>query len=237
MSEIESFESISKDHCNKNEINNPVCSVNNSNDEIKIQLSLLNIEDSTILLKECNEPKVIKEVETQDVNEIESFENVFNDMVHRCNDEIYDPVCSVNISNDEIKIKSLSLLNTEDSSVLRECNDLSANINGTQSSVVNDEKSICYLKEFNTIDLKVELLNGIHQHGYQNLMTLQRQYLSNFISGRDIIFHSYPYVGKSTMCFISLLQRIDTSLDKCQAIVLVSTFELALSVQKVFCYH
>lgn len=231
ISETESLEKVSNvKHSYKNKAHNPVCLSNSSNNEIEIKSSLLNTEDSTIS-KEYNESKDNVEIESK---EFKSFENVSNGADHSYKNEIHSSVCLSNSLHDEIEIKS-SLLNIDDSSVSRECNDLSTNINhGTLSSINNDEKSICYMNEFNTMGLKVELLNGIHQHGFQNLTTLQLQYIPYCINGRDIIFHSYPCVGKSIMCFISLLQRIDTSLDICQAIVLVPTLELALSTQKVF---
>lgn len=234
ISEIESLESVGNaKHSYKNENHNPVYLSNHLNNEIEMKLSILNIEDSTIS-KKYNESKVNIEVETQGIKEIKSFENVPIDIDCSYIHEIHSSVCSSDSLNDEIKIKS-SLLNIDDSNISRECNDLLTNVNhGTLSSINTDEKSICYLSEFNTMGLKIELLNGIHLYGFQNLTALQLKYLPYCINGRNIIFHSYPCVGKSTMCFISLLQRIDTSLNICQAIVLVPTLELALSAQKVF---
>jgi len=149
-----------------------------------------------------------------------SFKNICSPVIHHNENEIFNTFCS----NNKVKITS-SLFNIE------ELNNYLANTNDNLSSINNNEK--CMLLN-RTIDLKDELLNGIHQHGIQNLMSSQQQCLSHYINGRDVILHSYPCMGKSTVCFISVLQRINTSLNECQAIVFVPTLELALSAQKVF---
>jgi len=169
---------------------------------------------------------------SKDISVIKSLENICNDINKNDKNEIHKPVCSINILKGNIGIKS-SLLNTDDFLVSRECNDILIDVNAKPSSINDDEKSGCDMDEFNIMGLNIELLNGIHQHGIQDLTNLQLKCISYCINRRDIICHSYPCIGKSTMCFISLLQMIDVNLNECQAIVLVPTLELALSAQKV----
>ncbi|XP_025409565.1 pre-mRNA-processing ATP-dependent RNA helicase prp11-like isoform X1 [Sipha flava] len=155
-----------------------------------------------------------------------NFENICYCMEYNYGNEIHNPICLTNNSKDEIN--SL-MLNIEVSSVMKKCNDLS--VNGDKPSPFNnDEKSLqpCHIDKCSIMDLNIELSNGIRDHGFENFMTLQQQFLFHCINGRDIIFHSYPCIGKSTICFISVLQKINTSLNECQAIILVPTLELAL---------
>jgi translation initiation factor 4A len=161
-----------------------------------------------------------------------NFENICYCMEYNYGNEIHNPICLTNNSKDEIN--SL-MLNIEVSSVMKKCNDLS--VNGDKPSPFNnDEKSLqpCHIDKCSIMDLNIELSNGIRDHGFENFMTLQQQFLFHCINGRDIIFHSYPCIGKSTICFISVLQKINTSLNECQAIILVPTLELALCGLKVF---
>lgn len=242
ISEIKSFENTCHDNdpSYEIEIHNPVLPNNVLKYEVEI-ISPCNTEDSKVSDKSIKQ-KVNAEFESQEINdqlckeklnskyisEIKSSKNFCKDNTivnNNCcyENKIQNPICP----NNEVKTTS-SLLNTECSNIPREFNYLFTNINDELSSINNNVKQSCC-----TIGLKDELLNGIHQHGIQDLMSLQQQCMSHFINGRDVIFYSYPCVGKSTACLISVLQRINTGLNECQAVVLVPTLELALSAQKV----
>lgn len=121
------------------------------------------------------------------------------------------------------------------SAVSRKLNNLSANLNEKLSPFgsVNNLMESCIVDEFNVMGLKAELLTAFHKHGFQDFKGYQKLCINCCINGNDVIYHSYPCVGKSTIGILSVLQKIDTSLNKCQAIVLVPTIELALHVQKV----
>jgi len=230
--EIKNLENVcnDNDHSYENETHNQVFPNNVQQCEVENISSLLsNPEDSNVSNK-LPELKVNTEVECQVYNgqlynhqlesNIKSFKNICNSVTHYNENEIHNPDCPIN----KVKTTSSSF-NTE------KCNNLLTNINDKLSSINNNEKS---MRLYHTINLKNELLNGIHRHGIQDLMSLQQQCMFHYINGRDVIFHSYPCVGKSTACLISVLQRINTSLNECQAIILVPTLELALSAQKVF---
>lgn len=195
--------------------------------ENKIMSSSLSSTNDYNVSNKFIELKVNTEIESQVF--IHQFESKYSSEINSCkniyNENENNPVCPY----DEVKITT-SLLNTECSNLPNESNNLFTNINDKVSSINNNEKPILLCR---TINLKDELLNGIHQYGIQDLTSLQQQCMSHCINGCDVIFHSYPCVGKSTVCLISVLQRINTSLNECQAIVLVPTFELALSAQKV----
>jgi len=234
--EIKNLENVcnDNDHIYEKETSNLVFPNNVQKYEIETSTSLSSSTADYNLSNKCNEQRINTGVESQvfndqlynhqfetkHINDIKSFKNICNSVIHYNEEEIPNPVCS----NNKVTITSSSF-NSE------ELNNSLANTNDILSSINNNEKPMLLN---NTIDLKNELLNGIHKYGIKDLMSLQKQCLSHYINGRDVIFHSYPCVGKSTVCFISVLQRINTSLNECQAIVLVPTLELALSAQKVF---
>lgn len=231
----------SVDHNNKSEHNNLLGSINDSIaqsiNEVEINSSLLNIDPTRVSLK-CNDSKVNKEVEFNLQNELlcnhqlesKHFRSVHNevDYTHNYKNRSHSSVSSTDAPMDEIKLKSV--YSAADSSVPRNNDNLLTNDASINISLNNDDEQSYHI---NDLHLDVELLNGIHQHGIQDLMTLQLQCISHCIKGRDIIFYSYPCVGKSTICFISVLHKIDLSINECQAIVLVPTLVLALSAQKV----
>jgi translation initiation factor 4A len=53
------------------------------------------------------------------------------------------------------------------------------------------------------------------------------------IKGNEVIAQAQSGTGKTATFSISLLQRIDTSVRQCQALVLAPTRELAQQIQKV----
>ncbi|XP_022179544.1 uncharacterized protein LOC111040098 isoform X2 [Myzus persicae] len=232
--EIKNLENVcnNNDHSYESETHNPVFPTNVKTYEVGITSSLSSTTKDSNASNEFIEQKVNTEVDVQLYNDklynhqfeskyisdIKSLKNICNSVIHYNENEIHNPVCR----NNKIKITS-SLLNNED------LNNLWTNTNDKLSSINNNKQPMLL---YHTLDLKDELLNGIHQYGIQDLMSLQQQCMFHYINGRDVILHSYPCVGKSTMCLISVLQRINTNLNECQAIVLVPTLELALSAQK-----
>lgn len=236
ISEIKNLETVCNDIDYKYErkIHNPVFPNNVQQYEDKIISSLLSSSNDSNVSNKFIEKKVntvvesqvyIHQFESKYSNGMKSYKNICNAVIHHNENKVNNSVCS----NNKVKITS-SLLNTEGSNTPKELNNLFTNINDKLSSVNNNEKPIILC---HTVDLKDELLNGINQYGIQDLMPLQQQFMFHCINGCDVIFHSYPCVGKSTMCLISVLQRVNTSLNECQAIILVPTLELAVSAQKV----
>lgn len=179
-----------------------------------------------------NDQFLNSQCESKDITEINSSKNI---SVVNCDykNAINNPVCST-VSKDEIKISSQ---NTDGCSVIKECQYFSSVDNSFKLFFTDDNVShLSFQDESNIKNLKKELIKGITKHGFQDLTTLQKQFLSHSIAKSDIIFYSYPCIGKTTMCLISVLQRINTSLNHCQAIILVPSLELAFSTQKVIDY-
>lgn len=187
---------------------------NDLKDKIEIFSSLLSNKNEENELKVNTEGEIHEQndylcsnfAESKENCEVKNLENVCNDMDDNLKNEVSNPICLVNNSRDENVLKS----NINTKLEIREMFD-----------------------EFNTLGLNAQLSNGIYHHGFQRLLTLQQQCILHCINGRDIVLHSYPCAGKSTMCLISVLQRINTSFNECQAIILVPTYELALYTQRV----
>ncbi|XP_022169422.1 eukaryotic initiation factor 4A-I-like, partial [Myzus persicae] len=86
---------------------------------------------------------------------------------------------------------------------------------------------------FHDMNLKEELLRGIYQYGFEKPSSTQLRIFLSCIMGHDIIVQTQSGVGKTTAVVISILQQIDTSLNECQALILVPSVELARQIQKV----
>lgn len=232
LNKIKNFENLCNyEDCNdKNVIHKSIYSANVTKSELSIKSSLLKSEDINVL-KECGTQK--GDVDICEV--LDTPTHVQNDKL--CNTFKPDESCENSNRKNKVLINSLLFnIDSESSCVLKECNDLSSSINIVQSPHNNDETSTgsSFINECGDISLNVNILKGIQQHGYQNLTALQRKCLYHCMNGQDIIFYSYPCIGKSTMCIISVLERINTSLNECQAIFIVPTFRQALSTEKVF---
>lgn len=248
---------------NKNTNSNPgflnVCS---PMCELSIQSSMLSNSKDSSVSSECDPLKLnavvceapmklslvkndqlCNQFEPKEICQNENLDNIegYLDHINIEKIEMYDSVCSKNLQNNKLLVETPLLSTSIKSSSLMEVVtiDFPANVN-VDSYSNNDSKTStqpCSMNEFSNISFSVDLMKGIYQQRCQNLTLSQLKYLSRCMNKRDIIFHSNPYVGKTTICLISVLQRINTGLNECQAVVLVPTLELALSTQKVLCLN
>jgi translation initiation factor 4A len=83
---------------------------------------------------------------------------------------------------------------------------------------------------FDDMNLKQELLRGIYFTGYEKPSAIQQKTIMPIISGRDTIVHARSGTGKTVAFIIGALQRIDTTINRCQAMVIVPTRELASGI-------
>lgn len=84
-----------------------------------------------------------------------------------------------------------------------------------------------YLK-FDAMKLKEELLYGIFSVGFEEPSKIQKMAIVPIISGRDSIIQAQSGTGKTATFAIALLQRIDTTKNYPQVVVMSPTRELAL---------
>ena len=89
-------------------------------------------------------------------------------------------------------------------------------------------------KSFDDLDLKENLLRGVYSKGFEVPSAVQQKAIKPFTLGYEIICQAQSGTGKTGTFTISILQGIDTSLDKLQAIVLSPTRELANQTNEVF---
>jgi len=105
-------------------------------------------------------------------------------------------------------------------------------------SVMNDSGNIeidckTVVENFHEMNLKDELLRGIYEYGFEKPLVIQQHIILQCIKGHDVTVQAQSVSGKTTSVLISILQQINTSLNKCQALILVPSFELARQIQNV----
>jgi translation initiation factor 4A len=86
---------------------------------------------------------------------------------------------------------------------------------------------------FDSMDLKPELLRGIYAYGFERPSAIQQRAILPVINNRDVIAQAQSGTGKTATFSISVLQKIDLSVKQCQALILAPTRELAQQIQKV----
>lgn len=83
------------------------------------------------------------------------------------------------------------------------------------------------------MSLKIDLLRGIYGYGFEKPSIIQQRAIVPIASGGDVIAQAQSGTGKTATFSIGILQRVDTSMPACQALVLAPTRELALQSAKV----
>ena len=87
--------------------------------------------------------------------------------------------------------------------------------------------------EWEDMYLRRELLMGIFEEGFERPSPIQEQAIPLALSKRDILARAKNGTGKTAAFVIPALQRIDVSVPKIQALLLVPTRELALQTSQV----
>ncbi|CAI4216554.1 unnamed protein product [Parascedosporium putredinis] len=86
---------------------------------------------------------------------------------------------------------------------------------------------------FDDMGLKPELLRGVYAYGFERPSAIQQRAIMPVIKAHDVIAQAQSGTGKTATFSISVLQKIDTSVKQCQALILAPTRELAQQIQKV----
>jgi ATP-dependent RNA helicase DDX6/DHH1 len=81
--------------------------------------------------------------------------------------------------------------------------------------------------------LKRELLMGIYEKGFESPSPIQEESIPIALTGRDILARAKNGTGKTAAFCIPVLERVDTSKNVIQALLLVPTRELALQTSQV----
>merc|ERR1711868_320471 len=92
-------------------------------------------------------------------------------------------------------------------------------------------EEIC--ENFDEMNLREELLRGIYAYGFEKPSAIQSRAIVPCIKGMDVIAQAQSGTGKTATFSIAILEKIDTGLRECQALILAPTRELAQQIQKV----
>ena len=112
------------------------------------------------------------------------------------------------------------------------------NIVEQQSSTQQTTDSNKYVsKEFaiweDLEDLNPDLLRGIYAYGFDKPSIIQQKSILSLFDKKDIIAQAQSGTGKTGAFSVGVLQNIDASVNKVQAVILVPTRELAKQIQDV----
>jgi len=88
--------------------------------------------------------------------------------------------------------------------------------------------------EFNKLNLRPRLLQGIADRGYRDMTAVQELTLAETLQGRDVTVQSQTGTGKTAAFLVTLLERMlhDTASQRKTALVIVPTRELAVQIEK-----
>lgn len=87
--------------------------------------------------------------------------------------------------------------------------------------------------KFDDMNLKESILRGIYAHGFENPSSIQSKAIIPLCQGKDVIAQAQSGTGKTATFLISVLQRMDESLNKIQSLILAPTKELVDQIQTV----
>lgn len=76
---------------------------------------------------------------------------------------------------------------------------------------------------------------GIYEKGFEAPSPIQEESIPIALTGRDILARAKNGTGKTAAFCIPVLEKIDSSKDEVQAVLLVPTRELALQTSQVGC--
>ena len=87
---------------------------------------------------------------------------------------------------------------------------------------------------FAQFGLNRELMKAINELGYESASPIQQKTIPLLLEGKDIIGQAQTGTGKTAAFALPVLQKIDTSTSRVQALVLTPTRELAIQVAEAF---
>ena len=89
------------------------------------------------------------------------------------------------------------------------------------------------ISSFDDLELKEDLLRGIYAYGFEKPSSIQQKAIKPTTMGKDIIAQAQSGTGKTGTFGISILERIDTTIKKPQALILAPTRELVEQITNV----
>ena len=102
------------------------------------------------------------------------------------------------------------------------------NSESNQNSENNHEKN------FENLNLSENLIKGVYIYGFKKPSRIQVKGIEAINTAKDCIIQSQSGTGKTATYLLGILNRLDEK-EKCQAIIITPTRELATQVYKVSC--
>ncbi|SMD46128.1 ATP-dependent RNA helicase DeaD [Aquiflexum balticum DSM 16537] len=84
---------------------------------------------------------------------------------------------------------------------------------------------------FSDLGISAEILRAVEDMGYTQPSTIQSQSIPLLLEGRDVIGQAQTGTGKTAAFGIPIIDQVDTSINKPQALILCPTRELAVQVE------
>ena len=106
------------------------------------------------------------------------------------------------------------------------------------TNVTNIEDNSYTPKEFDKWEdlegiISEEIMRGIYGHGFDSPSLIQRKALLTIFDKKDIIAQAQSGTGKTGVFTIGVLQKVNTEINKTQAMILAPTRELAKQIYDV----
>jgi len=89
------------------------------------------------------------------------------------------------------------------------------------------------INNWEDLDMKTSLLRGIYAHGFEKPSPIQQKAIKPLFYEKDLIAQAQSGTGKTGCFSIGTLQRINTDLNKTQAMILSPTRELSMQTCNV----
>jgi translation initiation factor 4A len=89
------------------------------------------------------------------------------------------------------------------------------------------------IKDWSDFNINIDLLRGIYNYGFETPSEIQKKTFYPIKNGKDIIAQAQSGSGKTGAFSVGTLQRIDTSKNKLQGLIIAPTRELAKQIYSV----
>lgn len=108
------------------------------------------------------------------------------------------------------------------------------NIPAKDNRIKTEDVTATKGNDFEDFHLKRELLMGIFEKGFEKPSPIQEAAIPIALAGRNVLARAKNGTGKTAAFIIPCLDKVDTSKDHTQALVLLPTRELALQTSAIF---
>lgn len=95
------------------------------------------------------------------------------------------------------------------------------------------DKETKIFENFDDMGLKENLLRGIYSYGFEKPSIIQKRAIVPIVKGKDVIAQAQSGTGKTGTFSVAVLEKINTNLNVCQAIIVSPIRELARQTHDV----